>query len=274
MSRPLLFSCALHVAIALIALASTRRAPVRERPLFPEQLAPAALVVRQIVDVEVTAGGGGPPHRREPAVVPWPRALRLRPVPSRLSAIAEVPPEAPPQPQDLPETASTVEVPPPTQGDNIAAPSARPGGEATGSGEGDAAGDGVGSGRGAGIGLGGGPMGRELHARVLGGEPVRVDAREGMPIASHDEATALRSWDTFPRLPEAVWPGGRPYVVKLQVCVGADGLVTEAVLRSSASWRLDPIVRAAVETWRYRPRVVGGKPAPFCHGVAIKYEHW
>jgi hypothetical protein len=117
-------------------------------------------------------------------------------------------------------------------------------------------------------------MGRELHARVIGSEPVFVEARAGTSIVSHDEATALRSWDSFPRLPEAVWSGWRPYVVKLQVCVGADGLVTEAVLRSSASARLDPIVRAAVETWRYRPRVEGGKPAPFCHGVAIKYERW
>jgi hypothetical protein len=117
-------------------------------------------------------------------------------------------------------------------------------------------------------------MGRELHARVLGNEPVDVRPRDGTPIVSHEEATALRSWDAFPRLPESVWPDGTPYMVKLEICVGEDGLVTDAVLRSSASPRLDPIVRAAARTWRYRARVVGGKPTRFCHGVAIRYERW
>jgi TonB family protein len=93
-------------------------------------------------------------------------------------------------------------------------------------------------------------------------------------VISHDEATTLRARDSFPRLPESVWSGGRPYVVKLEICVADDGRVREAVLRSSASARLDPIVLAAVRTWRYRPRLVGGKATPFCHGVVIKYERW
>ena len=57
--------------------------------------------------------------------------------------------------------------------------------------------------------------------------------------------------------------------MKLEICVGADGRVHEAALRSSASARLDPVVLAAAKTWQYRPRLVDGKPAPFCHGVVI-----
>jgi hypothetical protein len=33
-------------------------------------------------------------------------------------------------------------------------------------------------------------------------------------------------------------------------------------------------VLAAAKTWLYRPRLVDGKPTPFCHGVVIKYERW
>ena len=65
-----------------------------------------------------------------------------------------------------------------------------------------------------------------------------------------------------------------PYIVKLEICVGTDGRVRDAVLRSSASARLDPVVLAAAKTWQYQPRLVNGKPAPFCHGVVIKYERW
>jgi hypothetical protein len=34
------------------------------------------------------------------------------------------------------------------------------------------------------------------------------------------------------------------------------------------------VVLAAAKTWQYQPRLVNGKPAPFCHGVVIKYERW
>ena len=117
-------------------------------------------------------------------------------------------------------------------------------------------------------------MSRELHARVLGNEALDVRPRERAPTISHDEATALRTRDSFPRLPESVWPEWRPYVVKLEICVAEDGRVREAVLRSSESPRLDAVVLAAAKTWRYRPRLVDGKPAAFCHGAVIKYERW
>src|SRR4029079_7140520 len=101
-------------------------------------------------------------------------------------------------------------------------------------------------------GSGGAALGRELHARILGDEVVDVSPREGSPVISHDEATTLRTRDTFPRLPESVWPG-RPYIVKLEICVAEDGRVREAVLRSAASARLDPSVLAAARTRKHGP---------------------
>ena len=77
---------------------------------------------------------------------------------------------------------------------------------------------------------------------------------------------------TFPRLPAALWPDRGPYVVAIELCVSEQGQVSEAELLSRASARLDPVVLAAVRGWRYRPRLEGGKPSPFCHGVIIKYE--
>jgi outer membrane biosynthesis protein TonB len=61
-------------------------------------------------------------------------------------------------------------------------------------------------------------------------------------------------------------------VVAIELCVSEHGQVSEAELLSGASARLDPVVLAAVRGWRYRPRLEGGKPSPFCHGVIIKYE--
>jgi hypothetical protein len=123
---------------------------------------------------------------------------------------------------------------------------------------------------------GGGGRGRrraELFARIVGsgirpGTPVRGD----LPFISLREATALRTSDFFPRLPAALWTGRNAYLVALEVCVSEQGWVSEASLRSSASPRLDAIVLAAARGWRYRPRLQGGRPAPFCHGVLIRYE--
>jgi outer membrane biosynthesis protein TonB len=140
-----------------------------------------------------------------------------------------------------------------------------------------AAGDGQGhSGTDGAAAAGGGGRGRrraELFARIIGsgirpGTPVRGD----LPFISLREATALRTSDFFPRLPAALWTERSAYLVALEVCVSEQGWVTEASLRSSASARLDPIVLAAARGWRYRPRLLDGRPAPFCHGVLIRYE--
>jgi len=279
MGRPLLLSCALHVAFALIAWTAGRRPP-------PDAIAAPAAAGAVLdlsptpppVDVEVTAapGGGGaprPPERAGASVVAArrPRALRAAAAP-----IPEPPPlpsavEAPPAIEEAVEPASA------TRADGLTAAAIAESPGTAGGDDADGAGEGSESGGGGDLGLGGGlaaELGKELQARVLGDEKVEVRPRAGVPIISHDEATALRARDTFPRLPESVWPGLRPYIVALEVCVAEDGRVDEAVLRSSASARLDRIVLAAVKTWRYRPRLVGGKPTPFCHGVVIKYDRW
>jgi Gram-negative bacterial TonB protein C-terminal len=113
----------------------------------------------------------------------------------------------------------------------------------------------------------------ELFGRVIGSGLRRGAAVRGdLPFVSLKEATSLRTHDHFPRLPAALWPDHRPYLVALQVCVTAEGRVGDAALMSHGSARLDPIVLQAVRGWRYRPRLQDGQPGPFCHGILIKYE--
>ena len=275
MRRSLLFSCALHGVIVLIVLATTPRRAPRESAGAVEialDASPAPIpAVATDVDVLAHEGGGGPAHPTEPVVVESTRAHRKGPLATRAIAADS---------QTAPAPASGTTAPPTTddglvevaQGAPAAGPPGTPRDQAAGAGGGAGAGNGLGDG----FGDGGGEteMSRELHARVLGNEVMDVRPREGAPTISHDEATALRTRDSFPRLPESVWPEWRPYIVKLEICVAEDGRVREAELRSSASARLDPVVLAAAKTWQYRPRLVDGKPAPFCHGVVIKYEHW
>jgi len=276
MRRSLLFSCALHGVIVLIVLATTPRRAPRESAgaveIALEALPPSIPAVASDVDVLAHEGGGGPADPTEPVVVESTRPHRKAPLATR--AIAD---DTPAAPAPAPGTAA-----PPTTDDGLVAvapgaPAAGPpGDQAAGAGDGAGAGNGLGDGVGDGFGAGSGgtEMSRELHARVLGNEVMDVRPREGAPTISHDEATALRTRDSFPRLPESVWPEWRPYIVKLEICVAEDGRVREAELRSSASARLDHVVLAAAKTWQYRPRLVDGKPAPFCHGVVIKYEQW
>jgi outer membrane biosynthesis protein TonB len=279
MRRSLLFSCALHGLIVLIVLATAPRRATRESvgavEIALEAAPPAILAVAVDVDVAARAGGGGPARPAEPAVVAPARTHRRWPVATRAAAV-----DAPPTPAPAPELAA----PPTTDEGMMEVPQAAPapgpssaaGAQAAGAGDGAGAGNGLGDGFGDGFGAGAGgtAMSRELHARVLGNEVVDVRPRDGVPTISHDEATALRTRDSFPRLPESVWPEWRPYIVKLEICVGEDGRVRDAALRSSASARLDPVVLAAAKTWQYRPRLVDGKSAAFCHGVVIKYERW
>jgi hypothetical protein len=149
---------------------------------------------------------------------------------------------------------------------------------APGNGTGTAAGPGSGrDSRPAGTGLGWSARRRrralELFGRVVGGtRECAVPAHADLPCASLRESTALRVRDHFPRLPAALWPDPRPYVVSVEICVSSEGAVTDAVLLSNQSDRLDAVVLDAVLTWRYRPRLTAGQPAPFCHDVVIQYD--
>jgi hypothetical protein len=112
----------------------------------------------------------------------------------------------------------------------------------------------------------------ELFGRVVGGNRREVMGSHGLPYAPLKESTELRTYDVFPPLPAAQWPGDRPYVVVLDVCVSGDGLVSDVALVKPASQIFDPVVLEAVRTWRYKPRLVDGQAQAFCHVVAIKYE--
>jgi TonB family protein len=283
--RPLLVSLAVHAALAVLIVVVGARARSGDRPAAAVALdLPAASVAAAAVDVDVTAGGGGGSASavvqpaRGPAAPRRARATRAQP-----RVALAVPPASAPAPEAAVTVAEAPEAPPaPAAPPGAAADeaSAAPAAAAAGTGDGDGdghgqgTGDGVGDGTGIGDGLGAGQLGKELHARVLGNVTLDIRERGAVPVISHDEATALRVFDAFPRLPEALWKPWKPYIVALEVCVGADGAVSEATLRSSEAPRLDQVVLAAVKTWRYRPRLAGGHPTPFCHGVVIKYERW
>jgi TonB family protein len=137
------------------------------------------------------------------------------------------------------------------------------------------AGNGAGSGSGDGTGDGIENLGKELHARILGDVTVDLPGDDQhRTVLTHDQATALRQRDIFPRLPESLWPAWRPYIVTLRVCVDEQGRVSDATLLSSAAPRLDRMVAAAARSWQYRPLQAMGHATAFCHAVVIQYEHW
>jgi hypothetical protein len=281
--RALAASYGLHVAALLVAMVALRSADLPESPwpvdaavTMTPALPPPPLEVK-VVSVEGRAGAPprrdwieeSRPHPRQPAPP--------RPTPEVVApAMATV---AMSSPNDDLDQVAAVEAP----GD--------PGDEAElTSGEGVAAGSGTAPGTGEGGGVSGWGtgdqdfvpdpdpvairLGGELHARVVGGSGTEVYSRDGLTFISNKEATGLRTRDYFPRLPGALWPQRGPYIVELDVCVTEQGQVSDASLRSSASRRLDPLVRDAVTGWLYQPRVVDGRRVPFCHGIVIKYERW
>jgi TonB family protein len=188
-------------------------------------------------------GGGGEPIRGRRPHRPRPDLARPRPVPISF--------EPEPAAEDDVEAG-------PAENDPMGPP--------------DAAGGSLGPGEGGvGITLGRHGRPRELVARVVGAGSELAGVGDA-PTVSLKEATSLRVRDYFPRLPAASWPEARPYIVRVALCVSEAGSVTDAVLQSSASSTLDPLVLAAVRSWRYRPRLIDGTPHRFCHAVTIAYE--
>jgi hypothetical protein len=91
-------------------------------------------------------------------------------------------------------------------------------------------------------------------------------------------ARALRAYDTYPSMSDAI--PDRPFrqptsiasstAATLDICVSAGGAVT-AVSVSGPNEAFNRRLRPAVLTWRYRPLLVAGAPAPFCHVMKIAY---
>jgi hypothetical protein len=266
-ARAFLTSVVAHAALALLLLFLV---PAEMQPVTPLAMAlPISLAEPPPAD----AAGGGAPAAAEPETAPAAPRRKRAAVPVTVTTMAE--------PAPVPE--SEVEVPEPaSDAPAEAAPEALPvvaGGE--GGGVGSGIGDGVGSGVGSGEAFDVGERGvrrrrEELAGRVIGEGPSDgpAGATRGLPYVSLREATTLRTYDFFPRLPAALWQSHRPYVVAVDLCVSEDGQVTEASLLGHRSSQLDPVVLDAVRTWRYHPRVVEGQPSAFCHVVNIKYERY
>jgi hypothetical protein len=87
-----------------------------------------------------------------------------------------------------------------------------------------------------------------------------------------DVASYLRAQDEFPSLPASLRHRGAHYQAKLEICVAADGRVTDVGFRSDPAPALDSVLQAAVRSWRYRPFLVDGVPTPFCHRMIVSYE--
>ena len=237
-------------------------------------------------DKDSGARGGGTPERSLLAAVPGPRRglaiaaprppreARPRPAPATVAVPAAID-EGLPFPELVSATAAEPPEPAPPATEPPAAVDIS---DTTGFGTGPGQGDGVGAGLGTGEDDAGTGRRRRvlIHGRVAGedrmGHIPRVHQGRGAgPYVSVDEATTLRTHDFFPPLPAALWPSFRPYVVVVDLCVSAEGRVSDAAFVVKSSPALDPIVLAAVRTWRYRPRLVGGAPHGFCHLVTIQY---
>jgi hypothetical protein len=73
-----------------------------------------------------------------------------------------------------------------------------------------------------------------------------------------------------PQLPPAVMRSGMVMWVVAKLCAGADGQVQQVQIIRGVDPALDPMIAAALRTWRYRPWAVDGRPVPFC--TTVRYE--
>jgi hypothetical protein len=72
------------------------------------------------------------------------------------------------------------------------------------------------------------------------------------------------------KLPPALNRAGMRLWLLAKICVRSDGQVERVSLIRGADSTLDPLVLATLNTWRYRPYSVNGRPVPFCTNV--RYE--
>jgi hypothetical protein len=72
------------------------------------------------------------------------------------------------------------------------------------------------------------------------------------------------------KLPPALSRAGMRLWVLAKLCVRTDGQVERVSLLRGADPTLDPLVIATLQTWRYQPYSVNGRPVPFCTNV--RYE--
>jgi hypothetical protein len=85
-------------------------------------------------------------------------------------------------------------------------------------------------------------------------------------------AAYYRTYEDYPKMPESFWYGGvTSYLLAVEVCVSTEGAVSNVIFQQRANEDVDRLVGDAIKSWRYRPRIVGGSPRPFCHPMKIEY---
>jgi hypothetical protein len=88
------------------------------------------------------------------------------------------------------------------------------------------------------------------------------------------EARDLRLYDVYPVMPQSVWARAARYAVNLAICVSNDGAVSDVTVRGGGGPGVETVLRDAIQTWRYRPRMVAGVAVPFCHQMNIQYSRY
>jgi hypothetical protein len=94
----------------------------------------------------------------------------------------------------------------------------------------------------------------------------------GPPPVTALEASYLCTHQALRSLPKALNIRGHTYRLQVQACISAEGRVEQVILQRGAAPELDTQVITDVRAWRYRPRIVQGKPSPFCYKVRVSYE--
>jgi hypothetical protein len=98
-----------------------------------------------------------------------------------------------------------------------------------------------------------------------------VPASRAPAYVEPEVTTYLRSQDYFPSLPSSLRARGAHYQARLDICVSREGRVVDVGFRQPAAPALDSVLATAVRGWRYRPLMVNGAPAPFCHRMTVSY---
>ncbi|HXU83769.1 MAG TPA: energy transducer TonB [Polyangia bacterium] len=98
--------------------------------------------------------------------------------------------------------------------------------------------------------------------------PARSEEKSIAPL----EAAYLCTYQSLRDLPRSLYTRGKVYKLLVRMCIDARGRVEDVVLEQGAAPELDARVVVDMRAWRYRPRIVHGKPSAFCYKVKVRYE--
>ena len=110
--------------------------------------------------------------------------------------------------------------------------------------------------------------------------PAEVIQPEALPATPQsrrwldgDEARDLRVHDSLPLLPEGLRASRVNEAVLFEICVSEKGTIESVTVPDAGGGVLVSALRTAIWSWRYRPLLINGSPAPFCHSTRIRYEY-